>query len=151
MKGEILAFFLQNNSGIIITPQGQRYSFANLDWQGDGFPVPGLAVDFLADGHQARAIHPLPSRNAQPKDRIAAGVLAIFLGSLGLHKFYLGFPISGLIFLLSNTIGVVLFCLLLGIPNIALWIIALIEGIIYLTKTDAEFHQTYVVKRQEWF
>jgi len=30
-------------------------------------------------------------------------------------------------------------------------IIGLIEGIMYLTKTDEEFYQTYVVEKKAWF
>lgn len=30
-------------------------------------------------------------------------------------------------------------------------IVGLIEGIIYLTKTDEEFYQAYVAQRREWF
>jgi hypothetical protein len=30
-------------------------------------------------------------------------------------------------------------------------VIGVVEGIIYLTKTDEEFHQTYVVGRKPWF
>jgi len=40
---------------------------------------------------------------------------------------------------------------LLGIPNLVLGVIAFIEGIIYLTKSDEEFEQTYVVEKKQWF
>ncbi|MDI9480938.1 MAG: TM2 domain-containing protein, partial [Bacillota bacterium] len=85
------------------------------------------------------------------KSKIAAGLLAIFLGGLGIHKFYLGFTAQGLIFLLTNTIGWVVTIFLLGLPNIILGIIALIEGILYLTKTDQEFEQIYVINKKKWF
>ncbi|MCX7591466.1 MAG: TM2 domain-containing protein, partial [Kiritimatiellae bacterium] len=74
---------------------------------------------------------------AGEKSKIAAGLLAIFLGSLGIHKFYLGYTKEGLIMLLIS----VLTC---GIGAGIMSIIGLIEGIIYLTKSDAEFVQTYV-------
>lgn len=57
------------------------------------------------------------------KSKVAAGLLAIFLGGFGIHKFYLGKPIQGIIYLL--------FCWTY-IPEI----VAFIEGIIYLTKND---------------
>jgi TM2 domain-containing membrane protein YozV len=82
---------------------------------------------------------------------VAAGLLAIFLGGFGIHKFYLGFTGPGLVFLLVNTIGWVVTWAMLGLPNIALGIIALVEGIIYLTKTDEDFEQTYVVQKKQWF
>ncbi|GEM_PF-4303276 len=61
------------------------------------------------------------------KDRVTAALLAIFLGGLGVHKFYIGKTQSGIIYLI--------FCWT-GIPTI----IGFIEGIIYLTQTDKEFH-----------
>ena len=85
------------------------------------------------------------------KSKIAAGLLAIFLGGLGIHKFYLGYTAQGLVFLLVNTIGLVITIFLLCIPNIVLGIMALVEGIIYLTKTDEEFEQTYVIGQRKWF
>jgi len=61
------------------------------------------------------------------KKRITAGLLAIFLGSFGAHKFYLKKNKEGIIYLL--------FCWSL-IPTI----IGLIEGIIYLSQTDEKFN-----------
>ena len=37
----------------------------------------------------------------------------------------------------------------IGAPVMA--VISLIEGILYLTKSDAEFYQTYVQNKKEWF
>ncbi len=73
-----------------------------------------------------------------------AGVLGILLGALGLHKFVLGMTKPGLIMLLVS----VLSC---GIISPVMSIIGLIEGIIYLTKSDADFIQTYQIGRKEWF
>jgi len=78
-------------------------------------------------------------------------VFGIFLGGLGIHKFYLGYTGPGLLFLLTNTIGFAVTWLILFLPNIVLGIIAVVEGIIYLTKTDEEFEQTYVVGQRQWF
>ena len=38
-----------------------------------------------------------------------------------------------------------------GIGAIPMSIIGLVEGIIYLTKSDADFYQTYIVDKKEWF
>ena len=78
------------------------------------------------------------------KSRIAAALLAIFLGGLGAHEFYLGHNKSGLI---RVAIGIVGLCLMLPAASI----IGLIEGILYLTKSDGEFQQIYVVGGKEWF
>ncbi len=83
--------------------------------------------------------------NTEPtKEKLVAGLLAILIGTLGIHKFYLGYTKSGIIMLLVSllTFGI-------GAPVMA--VISLIEGILYLTKSDAEFYQTYVQNKKEWF
>jgi TM2 domain-containing membrane protein YozV len=70
--------------------------------------------------------------------KVAAGVLAILLGAFGVHKFYLGYTKAGIIQILLS---------LLCIGGL----IGLIEGIIYLTKSDEEFDRTYVQNQKEWF
>jgi len=65
-----------------------------------------------------------------PKSKIAAGVLAILLGGIGIHKFYLGKIGMGILY--------ILFCWT-GIPSI----IALVEGIIYLTTSDEKWAQRF--------
>jgi TM2 domain-containing membrane protein YozV len=64
------------------------------------------------------------------KNKIVAFLLAWFLGGIGVHKFYLGQTGWGIIYLL--------FCWTF-IPSIA----AFVEGIIYLTMSDAKFDQLY--------
>jgi len=83
-----------------------------------------------------------PTRAPIPgaEKKVVAGILAILLGSLGVHKFYLGYTKEGIIQLVIS-LGT---CGLLGI-------LGLIEGIIYLTKSDEEFVATYVTGRKGWF
>lgn len=76
--------------------------------------------------------------------KIAAGVLGIVLGAFGIHKFYLGYTTEGIIMLLVS----ILTC---GIAAGIMSIIGIIEGVIYLTKTDEEFVKTYVEGRKGWF
>lgn len=64
------------------------------------------------------------------KSKTTAGILAILLGDFGVHKFYLGQIGMGILYLL--------FCWT-GVPGI----IGIIEGIIYLTQSDAEFAAKY--------
>ncbi|WP_434778156.1 TM2 domain-containing protein [Neisseria sp. Ec49-e6-T10] len=64
------------------------------------------------------------------KNKLAAALLAFFLGSFGLHKFYLGKPIQGLLYLL--------FCWTF-IPGV----ISFIESIIYLCTSDENFAKKY--------
>jgi TM2 domain-containing membrane protein YozV len=90
-------------------------------------------------------IAPPPSAVAsRASNKIPAGVCGILLGPLGIHKFILGYTGAGLIMLLVT----VLSCFILW-P--ILHIIGLIEGIIYLCKSDEEFVRTYVDARKEWF
>lgn len=76
--------------------------------------------------------------------KIAAGICGIFLGAFGIHKFILGYSNAGLIMLLVS----VLTC---GVGAIPMSIIGLIEGIIYLTKSDQEFQQQYGNNQKPWF
>lgn len=80
--------------------------------------------------------------------KIPAGVCGILLGWLGVHKFILGYTTEGLIMLVV-TLVVGPFTLCTG--SFFVGIIGLIEGIIYLTRTDAEFVDTYVTNRRPWF
>lgn len=64
------------------------------------------------------------------KSRVAAGLLGIFLGGIGAHKFYLGDIGLGILYLIFAWTA---------IPAL----IGLIEGIIYLTMTDEAFAAKY--------
>lgn len=76
--------------------------------------------------------------------KIAAGICGILIGALGIHKFLLGYKKEGLIMLLVS----VLSC---GFLAWIMWIIGLIEGIMYLTKSDEEFSRVYVQNKKGWF
>lgn len=74
--------------------------------------------------------------------KTVAGIMALLLGNLGVHKFMLGLTTGGLTMLL-------LFCLLIPIP--VLTVISFIEGILYLTKSDEQFFRDYAVMKKQWF
>ncbi len=78
--------------------------------------------------------------------KIIAGVLALIphTGCLGIHKFVLGNTGAGLAMLLIT----LLTCF---IASPIMWIIALIEGLIYLTRSDEEFVHTYILNKKAWF
>ena len=80
--------------------------------------------------------------------RILAGVLAIVLGGLGVHKFVLGMTTAGIIMLVCTLVLGSFTC---GTGYGLMGLVGLIEGIIYLTKTDEEFHQIYEVEKKAWF
>jgi TM2 domain-containing membrane protein YozV/uncharacterized protein YjbJ (UPF0337 family) len=72
--------------------------------------------------------------------KLIAGILAIVFGYLGIHKFVLGYTKEGII-------QIILTICTCGFASI----IGFIEGIIYLTKSDEEFYQTYQVGKKGWF
>lgn len=147
MTGRILDFSIQTNSGVISGDDGLRYTFTGDAWMESArAPMRGAFVDFEADGSEARGIYLARAvpMGGKTKDKTVAGILAILLGGLGIHKFYLGFTGPGVILLLAS----ILTC---GIGLIITGVIGLIEGIIYLTKTDEEFEEMYVVNRKQWF
>ena len=63
---------------------------------------------------------------------------------MGIHKFILGLTTPGLIMLLSTF-------LTCGIAGLPMHVIGVIEGIIYLNKSDEDFYETYYVQKKGWF
>jgi TM2 domain-containing membrane protein YozV len=64
-----------------------------------------------------------------PKSKLVAGLLGIVLGSLGIHRFYLGYTTIGIIQLVLG-LGGILTC---GITTIAAAVWGIVEGIMILT------------------
>jgi len=71
--------------------------------------------------------------------KLVAGICGILVGGFGVHKFILGYTNEGIIQLVLG--------LCFGIGSI----IGIIEGIIYLTKSDEEFVRTYIQNKKGWF
>lgn len=80
--------------------------------------------------------------------RVLAGVFGILLGALVVHKFILGYIGAGIIMLAGTVILAVVTC---GTLSWGMGLIGLVEGIVYLTKSDEEFCRHYIVKRRAWF
>ena len=76
----------------------------------------------------------------QGSNRVVCGIVGILLGGLGIHRFMMGDATGGII-------RIVITFVTCGAGSF----IGLIEGIIYLTKSDAEFNQTYMVEKKGWF
>ncbi len=80
-----------------------------------------------------------PAGGGPTKSKVAAGLLAIFLGTLGIHKFYLGRTGEGILILVLD--------ILLGwtfiVPGIVEFV-CFIEALIYFTKSDEEFQRDCV-------
>lgn len=99
------------------------------------------------------------SQSDVAQKKLVAGLLGIFLGSLGVHKFYLGNNQPAIIMLVCTLGGWVLgivgsFIIVGAIFFVVPWVIGivgLVEGIIYLTKSDADFQREYMVGKKPWF
>ena len=72
--------------------------------------------------------------------RMVAGICGILLGGWGVHRFILGDAMGGVI-------RIVLTFVTCGAGAL----IGLIEGIIYLMKSDEDFVQTYQINKKGWF
>ncbi|MEM9700905.1 MAG: TM2 domain-containing protein [Planctomycetota bacterium] len=84
--------------------------------------------------------------------KMLCGILAILLGGLGIHKFVLGMNVPGIIMLVITVVCYAGSCFVVPIFGaLAVQVIGVIEGVMYLTKTDEEFYQTYMVNKKEWF
>jgi TM2 domain-containing membrane protein YozV len=129
------------NAQTLIQPEGSQ------DWKPLGsFPeFGGAASPPPAGAAMPPAIGAISSTlAARASNKIPAGVCGILLGGFGVHKFILGYTGPGLILLLVT----LLTC---GAAWPVTHIIGLVEGIIYLCKSDEEFVRIYVDGRKEWF
>lgn len=74
-----------------------------------------------------------PAVRPDAKSKIAAGLLGIFLGSFGVHNFYLGYTQKAVIQLVCTIVGFLLCCIGIGVfvvLGISIW--GLVEGIMIL-------------------
>lgn len=105
------------------------------DAEADGSPRHCHACGELIDGEADRCPacdEPLAGGPPEPNlDRVTAAILAFVLGGFGVHKFYLGQPMTGVIYL----------CFVWTLIPVFL---GFFEGIIYLTTSDEEFRRRYV-------
>lgn len=91
----------------------------------------GTYTDPSSQGYQARQSAPstastYPAYGAAQKSKVAAGLLGIFLGTLGVHNFYLGHTVKGVIQLLITVLS-------LGFLSWVSWIWGLVEAVLILT------------------
>ena len=185
MQGQILDYSIQTSEGVISGEDGRRYTFAGSGWSDSTPPTRGMRVDFEVQGTDAVGVYRALGgagggvdlstmfSSSGAKSRVVAGVLAIVLGYLGVHKFYLGNIVPGIIHLAVTGVGIFLFIVaailsavfyfgfgaiigglfgLLGwLAIMASGVVGLVEGIMYLTKSDQEFEARYVAQKRPWF
>ena len=111
--------------------------------------IPNFMLPLVSPTARLRRSHPrcrVQGATQMPgaDKKIMAGVFALLLGCLGIHKFILGYTGAGITMLLIT----VLTC---GIGGAVTGLIGFIEGIIYLTKSNEEFVQTYIRNKKAWF
>jgi len=80
--------------------------------------------------------------------KMPAGLCGILVGGFGVHKFILGYQTEGIIMLVVWLVGLFLTC---GIASAAVSVVGIIEGVMYLTKSDEEFVRTYIQNKKGWF
>ncbi len=132
----------------IVQPTDLVWTQGMEDWK-PAFEIPGLIVTPPpVAGYAGRSSYPAFGEDRDYQqfvgNKIAAGLCGILLGPLGVHKFILGLTTPGVIMLLIS----LLTC---GLGTILTGPLGLIEGIVYLTKSDEEFYERYAVQKREWF
>ena len=129
-------------------------------------PEPGLparpsmaAPPYGAGQSPAAPVHPAPQQNYyQPqyvvpqynvppagynqKSRLAAGLLGILLGTLGVHNFYLGFTTRGVVQLLVSIIGGIFTC---GMATVAIAVWGFVEGVLLLAASPSRMYDGHGV------
>ena len=84
----------------------------------------------------------VPPAGYMQKSRMAAGLLGILLGSLGIHNFYLGFTTRAVVQLLVSLIGGVFTC---GIATLAIAVWGFVEGVLLLTASPSRMYDGHGV------
>lgn len=158
MRGTVLDYDPRNGEGLISGDDNNRYRFKGTSVKSDFSSLKkGAKVDFDQSNGEALSIFVMPDQpmgginidinTSGEKSKVVACLLAFFLGGFGIHKFYLGYNKAGIVMLLITMFGFIFF----GIPGAVIWLIAFIEGIIYISKSDQDFFETYVAHQKEWF
>jgi len=158
MKGKVLGYDNKEGTGVITGSDEKRYGFTKDSWKNATVPNVGDAVDFEADSSSKNAINIYAdmAENSSggnglggtgEKSKVVAGILALFLGTFGIHKFYMGCNTAGIIMILIFFFGFIL----AGIPSFVIVIISIIEGIKYLIASDADFDKNYIKGKKCWF
>ena len=85
----------------------------------------------------ARTVDDVFSNGPSGRSRGIAGLLAILVGAIGVHYFYIGKTGAGVVFLLATLLS----C---GLLDVVTEIVSLIQGILFFTSTQEEFESRWV-------
>ena len=146
MLWKVLEYDATKENGVISGDDGNKYSFDPKKLKSESTPKAGSRVDFQPSGDSATAIYIEQGASVFSK-RLIAGLFGIILGVFGVHKFFLGFIKQGVIMLVISLLGFIL----LGLPTSIIALIGLIEGIIYLARSNEDFEQNYIQGNKGWF
>ncbi|MFK3889946.1 TM2 domain-containing protein [Sphingomonas sp. NPDC079357] len=143
MQGQVLGVDARSGHGLVAGNDGQRYTFLPEDWAQRGEPAIGQSVDFETSGSRALNIFPLAPAQAplatsavphNDRNKYVAAALAFLLGTLGVHRFYLGRTASAIVML-------VLTLTFFGLIITGIW--ALVDTVRYLIMSDRAFAARY--------
>jgi uncharacterized membrane protein len=157
MRGSIVGFDADTNSGAIIGHDGGRYDFVRLNWRGAAAPSRGTEVDFVAEGVQAIDIVPTVARFDTRQGDTAQIVYILYLvsfvtgvtGIIGLIMAYVNraeapewvqshyrfqirtFWIGCLYWFISLLTAIVVIGVLFGLFTFVWWIVRCAKGLKY--------------------
>ena len=109
-------------------------------------------VNSLKDGN--KTVNAQPSEYSDPSwdeiksKKTTAGIIGLFFGAFGAHKFAIGYQREGFIYLGVSVVGGIITC---GGALAVTSVLALVESIMYLTKTPEEFKRLYIDIKTPWF
>ncbi len=142
MKGQVLDYSVQENLGVITSQDGARFNFSGSEWQSESIPTRGLWVDFEVSGNDAIKIYRALSAAREVtklsgKCKATTTLLALFLGTLGGHKFYLGSWGAGIVYIFITLAA-------FSQPALGLYllvlIVTLVELVHYILLADDDFY-----------
>lgn len=144
MRGQVLGVDARTGEGLVAGDDGRRYTFAPADWAHRGEPAIGAMVDFDTQENRALSVYPVPGPAAVPvaparpvasdRNKYVAAVIAFLIGTLGIHRFYLGRTGSGIAMLILS-------CTIIGLCITVPW--AFIDMVRYLVMSDEAFAERY--------
>jgi uncharacterized membrane protein YhaH (DUF805 family) len=145
MKGNVIGFDPDTNTGAISGHDGRRYDFATMDWHGDRRPQHGDVVDFRADGQRATQIYPVEAAYVAPS-------IGVFLlspsGRISRSHYWLKWALP--IFVIGIALALLVFATI-DDPTVAATIIPIFDLIILWPGIAILIKRSHDRDRSGWF